>query len=67
MTNEEKLKKLADAGEMLWTVVANVSGGDWTQQSQKWQDAAVRYRDNFWEIMNELDLLDRDEEVEEVS
>jgi hypothetical protein len=42
---------LADAAEMLWTVVANVSGGDWTQQSQDWQEAAARWRDNYFAAM----------------
>lgn len=39
---------LADAAEMLWVVLANVSGGDWTQQSQEWQEAAARWRDNYF-------------------
>jgi hypothetical protein len=39
---------MADAAEMLWVVLANVSGGDWTQQSAEWQDAAARWRDNYF-------------------
>lgn len=41
-------EQLKDAAEMLWVVLANVSGGDWTQQSQEWQDAAARWRDNYF-------------------
>jgi hypothetical protein len=40
--------QMADAAEMLWVVLANVSGGDWTQQSAEWQDAAARWRDNYF-------------------
>jgi hypothetical protein len=39
---------LLDAAEMLWTVVANVSGGDWTEQTPEWQQAAARYRDKYF-------------------
>jgi hypothetical protein len=39
---------LADAAEMLWVVLANVSGGDWTKQSPEWQEAAARWRDDYF-------------------
>lgn len=39
--------EMRDAAEMLWTVVANVSGGDWTKQSAEWQTAAARWRDAY--------------------
>jgi hypothetical protein len=39
---------MADAAEMLWVVLANVSGGDWTKQSADWQEAAARWRDNYF-------------------
>jgi hypothetical protein len=39
---------MADAAEMLWIVLANVSGGDWTQQSEEWQKAAARWRDYYF-------------------
>lgn len=35
------------SANFLWTVVANVSGGDWTKQSAEWQQAAKRARDEF--------------------
>ena len=37
-----------DAAEMLWTVIANVSGGDWKKQSEEWQEAAARWRDYYF-------------------
>lgn len=36
-----------DLGYMAWTIIANVSEGDWTQQTDEWQAAAVRWRDQF--------------------
>jgi hypothetical protein len=39
---------MADAAEMLWVVLANVSGGDWTKQSAEWREAAARWRDNYF-------------------
>lgn len=41
---------LADAAEMLWVVLANVSGGDWTKQSPEWQEAAARWRDYYMRV-----------------
>jgi hypothetical protein len=39
---------MADIAEMLWVVLANVSGGDWTQQSAEWREAAARWRDYYF-------------------
>lgn len=39
---------MTDAAEMLWVVLANVSGGDWTLQTLEWQEAAARWRDNYF-------------------
>lgn len=36
-----------DAAEMLWFVLANVSGGDWTKQTEEWQKAARRWANNY--------------------
>lgn len=49
MTPTEALRRLVDSAEMLWVVLANVSGGDWTKQTQEWQDAAARWRDEYFE------------------
>jgi len=42
---------MADAAEMLWIVLANVSGGDWTKQTPEWQEAAARWRDNHYKAL----------------
>ncbi len=47
------LDRMNDAAEMLWTVVANVSGGDWTLQSKEWTLAAQRWRDNYLDAIRE--------------
>lgn len=39
---------MADAAEMLWIVLANVSGGDWTKQTPEWQEYAARWRDYYF-------------------
>jgi len=51
---ETEVLKMKDAAEMLWTVVANASGGDWLKQSQEWQEAAERWRDNYWKIVSTI-------------
>jgi hypothetical protein len=38
--------KLREAQERIpwaWSIIANVSGGDWSKQSQDWQDAAAQW------------------------
>jgi len=50
-TREARLK---DAAEMLWVVLVNVNGGDWTKQTQEWQEAAARWRDNYLAVMREF-------------
>lgn len=49
-----------DAAEMLWLVVANVSGGDWTKQSTEWQEAAVRWRDNYYSVLAMKQMQERE-------
>lgn len=39
---------MADAAEMLWIVLANVSGGDWSKQTPEWQGAAGRGRETYF-------------------
>src|SRR5262245_17475331 len=50
----ENPPNIYDAAEMLWVVVANVSGGDWTQQSAEWQEAAARWRDYYFAVAKTL-------------
>lgn len=47
-------RDLLEAGEMLWIVLANTSMGDWTKQSQEWQEAARRWADNFHSVAAKL-------------
>ena len=53
MTEENKKSasetpNMKDAAEMLWVCLANVSGGNWDEQSDEWQEAAVRWRDYYF-------------------
>jgi hypothetical protein len=52
--DKKTLKQFIDAAEMLWVVLANVSGGDWTKQSKEWQEAARKWRDNYFEVLKLL-------------
>ena len=45
---------LLDAAEMLWICLANVSGGDWTKQSEEWQTAVKRWRDNYFNVIGRI-------------
>jgi len=54
--DKAKVKKLDDAAEMLWVVVANASQGDWSKQTEEWQTAAAKWRDNYFKVRKELGL-----------
>lgn len=45
----DEIRQKDDAAEMLWVVLANVSGGDWEKQTPEWQEAAARWRDNYFD------------------
>lgn len=45
-----RVTEYRDAAEMLWVMLANVNGGDWTTQTEEWQAAARRWADNFHRI-----------------
>lgn len=47
-----KEQQLADAAEMLWVCLANVSGSDWSKQSPEWQEAAARWRDFYFDALD---------------
>lgn len=42
---------MADAAEMLWAVLANVGGGDWSKQTPEWRESAARWRDNYFKAL----------------
>lgn len=48
---ELKLQAMLDAAEMLWIVLANVSGGAWSQQTPEWQEAAAKWRDQYFDAL----------------
>ena len=52
-------KQLEDVAEMLWVVLANVSEGDWSKQTKEWQEAAVRWRDNYFSAITQSQLQGR--------
>lgn len=39
--------------ELAWGVIANVSGGNWEQQSPEWQEAAAKWRDRVMPGLSE--------------
>lgn len=45
LAHKVELTRLLADMHSAWGVIANVSGGDWTQQSAEWQEAASRWRD----------------------
>jgi hypothetical protein len=49
--NADTVRPDLDLAYWAWTLLANVSEGDWTQQTTEWQQAVVRWRDAFHEAL----------------
>ena len=47
------VRRLADAAEMLWVVLANAHGGDWMLAKTDWQEAAARWRNNYLDVAHD--------------
>lgn len=43
---------MSEAAEMLWVVLANVSGGNWDKQTPEWQEYAARWRDYYFAALD---------------
>lgn len=41
------IAQLLERVDLAWGVIANASDGDWTQESDQWRQAAVRWRDQY--------------------
>jgi len=44
----QEREKLADLLEFGWGVIANAGGGNWTLETPEWQEAAARWRENWF-------------------
>ena len=56
---DKLIKSALDAAEMLWVVLANVDGGDWSKQTPEWQTAAEQWRDNYLKIVSDKVAAER--------
>ena len=47
--NEKEKEELKEKQiDCAWGLIANVSGGDWTEQARDWQRAAIKWRDEIF-------------------
>lgn len=56
---DEEIAKLQQGIYWVWTILANVSNGDWGQQPDRWREAAEKWRDEFFH--KNLDRLPEEE------
>ena len=47
-----KEQEYLDHLELAWGIIANSSGGDWSRESKKWQEAARKWRDMYHHILD---------------
>lgn len=48
-----KEKKYTELLESAWGIIANASNGDWEKESDAWQAAALRWRDEYHALIQE--------------
>lgn len=46
-----EVERYSEALQAAWGLLANVSGGDWEQQSSEWQEAMRRWRDTYLTLL----------------
>jgi hypothetical protein len=51
---DAEIKKMKDAGEFLWIVLANSSGGNWEKETPEWRLYAARARDQYHNLCSEM-------------
>lgn len=49
-----ELSKIVDLTYRAWTIIANSSQGNWENETEEWQGAAARWRDDFHGLLKEI-------------
>lgn len=44
--------RLKDCAEYGWTIIANASGGNWDRETKDWQEAAARFRAQYYACLD---------------
>jgi hypothetical protein len=59
-----EVRRLNEALDFAWGVIANASGGDWDKEPAEWKQAAERFRDDYYKTptMNEAPSPPRKDE-----
>ena len=50
--------------EYAWGIIANAGGGDWTTQTDDWQKAAAKWRDQYHDYLRIFTGQETDEAAE---
>ena len=60
MENKKHNWNLKDKDELLelaWAIIANANGGDWDRATKEWKEAAETWRDGYFALNPEPDLI----------
>ena len=60
---EELFSKAKNDLEWAWSIIANAGSGRWEMESKDWQDAAARWRDNWYKTYVEKKNQDTYKEI----
>lgn len=51
------MRELLDALEIAWGVIANASGGNWKNEPPQWQEAACRWRGEYFKLLERARIV----------
>jgi hypothetical protein len=49
-----ELQQVVDLTYRAWTIIANANQGNWEGETEEWQGAAARWRDDFHNLLREI-------------
>ncbi len=52
LATEKGAPNWKDCAEYGWTVIANASGGNWEKESKDWQEAAAKFRTQYYACLD---------------
>ena len=52
VSSSDFVLRYLDHLEIAWGVIANAGGGDWTKETKEWQEAAARWRDEYFTLLH---------------
>ena len=60
---KQRINHLENSIQTAWGIIANVSGGDWSEHGSDWREAAIRWRDEEFHPLMKLIAVRKSKEA----